>query len=40
MTVDDKVRYGMMAVSGATLVVAALGMHIGPLAEAVGGAGF
>jgi len=39
MTVDEKVRYGMMAVSGASLVIAALGLHVSPLAEAAGGAG-
>jgi hypothetical protein len=40
MTVDEKVRYGMMALSGASLVVAALGLpHVGPLAEAAGGFG-
>jgi hypothetical protein len=32
MTIDDKVRYGMVALGGATLVLATMGLHIGPLA--------
>jgi len=39
MTVDEKVRYGMMALTGASLVVAALGLHVSPLTEMAGGAG-
>ena len=31
MTLDEKVRYGMVALSGASLVLAALGVHITPL---------
>jgi hypothetical protein len=31
MTLDEKVRYGMMAVSGAAFVLAAMGVHISPL---------
>lgn len=38
MTIDDKVRYGMMALGGASLVFAAMGLHIGPL-ETLSGAG-
>jgi hypothetical protein len=38
MTVDEKVRYGMMALTGASLVLTALGVHFNPLAIA-GGAG-
>ena len=38
MTLDEKIRYGMMALTGASLVFASLGLKIGPL-EAIGGAG-
>jgi len=38
MTVDEKIRYGMLAVSGASLVFAALGLKVGPL-EIIGGFG-
>ena len=38
MTLDEKIRYGMMALSGASLVFATLGVHITPLAI-IGGAG-
>ncbi len=38
MTLDEKVRYGMLAISGASLVFATLGLNIGPL-EAIGGYG-
>ncbi len=38
MTLDEKIRYGMMALAGASLVFATLGVHISPL-EAIGGAG-
>jgi hypothetical protein len=31
MTLEDKVRYGMMALGGASLVFATLGVHISPL---------
>jgi hypothetical protein len=31
MTLDEKVRLGMMAVTGASLVFATLGVHISPL---------
>ena len=38
MTLDEKVRYGMMALGGASVVFATLGVHISPL-ETVGGWG-
>lgn len=38
MTLDEKIRYGMLAVSGASLVFAALGLKVGPL-EIIGGFG-
>lgn len=38
MTIDDKVRYGMMALGGASLVLAAMGVHVNPL-SAITGAG-
>ena len=38
MTLEDKVRYGMMALSGASIVFATLGVHVSPL-EVIGGYG-
>ncbi len=38
MTADEKMRYGMMALGGASIVLTALGLHISPL-QIVGGAG-
>ncbi len=38
MTLDEKVRYGMMALGGASIVFATLGVHISPL-DAYGGWG-
>jgi hypothetical protein len=38
MTLDEKIRYGVMALSGASLVFASLGLRIGPL-EIIGGFG-
>jgi len=38
MTLDEKIRYGMMAISGASLVFATLGLKVGPL-EIIGGFG-
>jgi hypothetical protein len=38
MTIDQKVRYGMMALAAASFLLASLGMHIGPL-DPVGGVG-
>jgi hypothetical protein len=31
MTLEDKVRYGMMAIGGASIVFATLGVHFSPL---------
>ena len=36
MTVDEKIRIGMVALTGASLVFASLGFHAGPL-EIIGG---
>ena len=38
MTLDEKVRFGMVALTGASVVLATLGVHIGPL-EIAGGMG-
>jgi hypothetical protein len=38
MTLDEKVRYGMLALSGASVVLATLGVHVSPL-EVIGGMG-
>ncbi len=38
MTLDEKIRYGMVAISGASLVFATLGLKVGPL-EIIGGYG-
>jgi hypothetical protein len=38
MTLDDKVKYGMAALGGASVVFATLGVHISPL-ETIGGWG-
>jgi hypothetical protein len=39
VAVDETVRYGMLALAGATVVMTALGLHVTPLAEVAGGAG-
>lgn len=40
MTLDAKLRYGMMALGGASLVLASIGIHVSPLdAKAMSGAG-
>ena len=31
MTLEEKVRFGMMAMSGAAFVLSAMGVHISPL---------
>lgn len=31
MTLDEKIRYGMMALTGVSLVFASLGIKVGPL---------
>lgn len=38
MTLDEKIRYGMVALGGASVVLATLGVHINPL-EIIGGMG-
>lgn len=38
MTLDEKVRYGMVALGGAGIILATLGVHITPL-QIIGGAG-
>ncbi|MGP8125630.1 MAG: hypothetical protein ACLQEQ_07180 [Nitrososphaerales archaeon] len=38
MTTDEKIRIGMVALAGASLVFASLGLKIGPL-EIIGGWG-
>jgi hypothetical protein len=38
MTLDEKIRFGMVAVGGASIVLTALGLHAGPISIA-GGAG-
>ncbi len=38
MTLDEKVRYGMVALSGASVVLATLGVHVNPL-DVIGGMG-
>jgi len=39
MTLDEKIRLGMVAVSGANLVLVTLGVHLGPLAVVGGSVG-
>ncbi len=31
MTTDEKIRYGMLALAGASVVFASLGLKVGPL---------
>ena len=31
MTLDEKIRYGMLALAGASVVFASLGLSVGPL---------
>jgi hypothetical protein len=38
MTLDEKIRYGMLALGAASVVMTALGVHLSPL-DIVGGAG-
>lgn len=38
MTLDEKIRYGMLALTGASFVFASLGLNAGPL-EVIGGWG-
>jgi len=39
MTTDQKVRFGLMAMTGASVVLAGLGFHLSPLCDIAGGAG-
>jgi hypothetical protein len=34
MTLDEKIRYGMVALTGASVVLTTLGLHVNPLAIA------
>jgi hypothetical protein len=38
MTLDEKIRFGMLALTGASIVFATLGLKVGPL-EIIGGFG-
>jgi len=38
MTLDEKIRFGMVALTGTSIVLATLGMHITPL-TVLGGMG-
>ena len=38
MTTDEKIRYGMMALTGSSVVLAAFGVHVNPL-NVIGGLG-
>jgi hypothetical protein len=38
MTLDEKIRYGMLALGATSIVLATLGVHIGPL-DIAGGHG-
>jgi hypothetical protein len=40
MTQDEKIRYGMMALAGASFVFASLGLKLGPLEVITGFNGF
>jgi hypothetical protein len=40
MSTDDKIRYGMVALTGASMVLMAMSVHLGPLnTNQVGGFG-
>ena len=39
MSTDDKIRYGMMALTSASVVLATMGVHVGPLTGPVSGWG-
>jgi hypothetical protein len=34
MTLDEKIKYGLVALTGASVVLAGLGVHVNPLAIA------
>jgi hypothetical protein len=36
MSTDEKIRYGMMALGGASVVLAAFGVHVNPLTQVAG----
>jgi len=38
MTLDEKIRIGMVALTGSSIVLVALGVHVNPL-SAISGAG-
>jgi len=38
VTLDERIRYGVMAAAGASLIFAALGLHMSPL-DAMSGVG-
>lgn len=38
MTLDEKIRFGMFALTGAAVVLATLGVHVNPL-DIIGGSG-
>jgi len=38
MTLDERIRYGIIALGGATLVLTAMGVHPGPLQTLAGAA--
>jgi len=38
MTLDEKIRYGVLALGGASVILATLGVHFNPL-EIAGGSG-
>jgi hypothetical protein len=31
MTLDEKIRYGMVAIAGASVVLTAMGLHLSPI---------
>jgi len=39
MTLDEKIRIGMLALTGASIVFAALGLPLHPAGQIIGGAG-
>jgi len=39
MTLDEKIRYGMIALGGASIVLTVLGAHVSPFAIAGGSGG-
>lgn len=38
MTLDDRIRFGMIALGGATLMLTAMGLHVSPLEQQICGA--